>query len=69
MESHNIGKIDTPSYLSRDTDPFDWYQRYNGLKDIITQYVNSSHQILNIGWGNSSYVIRTYRVNVLRWIP
>ena len=39
----------------RDTDAFDWYQRYAGVKDIITQYITPSHQILNVGCGNSSY--------------
>ena len=37
----------------KDKEPFDWYQRYNGIKDIITQYVQPSFQILNVGAGNS----------------
>ncbi|CAI2380445.1 unnamed protein product [Moneuplotes crassus] len=37
----------------RDTDPFDWYQKYEGIKDIITQYINTSSTILNLGCGNS----------------
>lgn len=49
MVNQNIGKTGIQSLVNRDVDPFDWYQRYNGLKDIITQYVNSSHQILNVG--------------------
>ena len=23
----------------RDKEPFDWYQRYTGIKDIVTQYI------------------------------
>ena len=37
----------------RDTENFDWYQRYSGVKDIVTQYINPTDQILNIGCGNS----------------
>ena len=37
----------------RDTEPFDWYQRYTGVKDIVTQYISPTFQILNIGCGNS----------------
>ena len=35
------------------TEKFDWYQRYSGVKDIVTQYISPSFQILNIGCGNS----------------
>ena len=58
MESLNIGKIDIQSLIKRDTDPFDWYHRYSGIKDILTQYINTSHQILNVGAGNSSYLMK-----------
>lgn len=37
----------------RDTEPFDWYQRYSGLKDIITTNIDKDHRILNVGAGNS----------------
>ena len=37
----------------KDKEQFDWYQRYSGLKDIITQYVQPTYQILNVGAGNS----------------
>ena len=33
--------------------PFDWYQRYSGVKDMITQYIQPSNQILMLGCGNS----------------
>ena len=37
----------------KDKEQFDWYQRYSQLSDIITQYVNKSDNILNVGCGNS----------------
>ena len=37
----------------RDPEPFDWYQRWAGLKDVITTLVQPGQQILNIGAGNS----------------
>ena len=37
----------------KDKEQFDWYQRYSGLKDIVTQYVQPTYQILNVGAGNS----------------
>lgn len=37
----------------RDPEPFDWYQRFSGLKDIITTHVDKGHKILNVGAGNS----------------
>eukprot|EP00352_Strombidinopsis_acuminata_P008272 CAMPEP_0176374618 /NCGR_PEP_ID=MMETSP0126-20121128/26895_1 /TAXON_ID=141414 ORGANISM="Strombidinopsis acuminatum, Strain SPMC142" /NCGR_SAMPLE_ID=MMETSP0126 /ASSEMBLY_ACC=CAM_ASM_000229 /LENGTH=77 /DNA_ID=CAMNT_0017735289 /DNA_START=29 /DNA_END=262 /DNA_ORIENTATION=- len=37
----------------KDKEPFDWYQRYSGIKDVITQYMQPGAQILNIGCGNS----------------
>ena len=37
----------------RDPEAFDWYQRYSGIKDIVTQYISPTFQILNIGCGNS----------------
>lgn len=39
--------------MYRDPEPFDWYQRYSGLKDLIGQYVKKSDHILMSGCGNS----------------
>mmetsp|Transcript_18893 Transcript_18893/g.34201 ORF Transcript_18893/g.34201 Transcript_18893/m.34201 type:complete len:210 (-) Transcript_18893:4930-5559(-) len=38
---------------TRDAEPFDWYQRWSGIKDIVSQYVQPNNQILNVGAGNS----------------
>jgi len=38
---------------TRDSEPFDWYQRFAGVKDVITQFVGPESNILNIGCGNS----------------
>ena len=43
----------------KDKEPFDWYQRYGGIRDIITQYVQPTFQILNVGAGNSRKSIHT----------
>ena len=39
----------------KDKEPFDWYQRYSGVKDMITQYIQPSFQILMLGCGNSKF--------------
>ena len=38
---------------TKDSDQFDWYQRYAGLKDILKPHINTNHAILNIGCGSS----------------
>ncbi|CAG9335098.1 unnamed protein product [Blepharisma stoltei] len=38
---------------TRDAEPFDWYQRWSGIKDLLAQYVFPTHQILHLGCGNS----------------
>ena len=38
---------------TRDTEPFDWYQRWAGIRDTLVEYVKPSMNILNIGSGNS----------------
>lgn len=61
MERSSIGKKDIQGiinfYLYRQPEPFDWYQVYSGIKDVITQYINKNDKILNVGSGNSSKVI------------
>ena len=37
----------------RDPEPFDWYQRYSGLKDLVGQYLKKSDHIMMSGCGNS----------------
>ena len=39
----------------KDKEPFDWYQRYSGVKDMITQYIQPNFQILMLGCGNSKF--------------
>eukprot|EP00747_Dinoflagellata_sp_TGD_P161817 gnl/TRDRNA2_/TRDRNA2_178756_c0_seq1.p1 gnl/TRDRNA2_/TRDRNA2_178756_c0~~gnl/TRDRNA2_/TRDRNA2_178756_c0_seq1.p1 ORF type:complete len:211 (-),score=45.93 gnl/TRDRNA2_/TRDRNA2_178756_c0_seq1:119-751(-) len=38
---------------TRDPEPFDWYQRWAGLKDTFNEYVKPDHNILMAGSGNS----------------
>lgn len=37
----------------RNPKPFDWYQNYEGVKDIVTQFIKKDSKILNVGCGNS----------------
>ena len=38
---------------SSNMNPFDWYQDYEGIKDIITQFIKKTDRILNVGCGTS----------------
>ena len=38
---------------TKDPEPFDWYQRYSGVKDLIAQYVKKTDHILNSRHTNS----------------
>ncbi|CAE8581181.1 unnamed protein product [Polarella glacialis] len=48
------GKLDYwEERYTRDPEPFDWYQRWAGLKDTLLEYVQPSNTILMLGGGNS----------------
>ncbi|OWZ08226.1 Methyltransferase [Phytophthora megakarya] len=38
---------------TKDSEQFDWYQRYGGLKELLNQYVKKTDAILMAGAGNS----------------
>ncbi|UIZ23900.1 hypothetical protein KXD40_009557 [Peronospora effusa] len=38
---------------TKDSEQFDWYQRYEGLKGLLNQYVKKTDNILMAGAGNS----------------
>lgn len=38
---------------SREVEPFDWYQRWTGVRQVFCEYINPSHHILHLGCGNS----------------
>ncbi|CAM9918255.1 unnamed protein product [Discosporangium mesarthrocarpum] len=38
---------------TKDPEPFDWYQRFSGLKDLLSQYIRKDDNILMVGAGNS----------------
>lgn len=44
----------------QDDHQFDWFQNYEGVKDILTQYFSSSARILNIGCGTSKQAEALY---------
>lgn len=51
-----------PPHCYRDPEPFDWYQRYSGLKDLVGQYMKADDHILMIGCGNSrAFASRVFR--------
>lgn len=37
----------------RDPEPFDWYQRYAGLKELLSKYIRKSDAVLMSGCGSS----------------
>ena len=39
----------------KDKEPFDWYQKYSGIKDMVTQHISHDSKILVIGCGNSKF--------------
>ena len=39
--------------ICRRPEPFDWYQVYSGIKDIMVQNMTKNDKILNLGCGNS----------------
>merc|ERR1712194_51909 len=38
---------------TRDPEPFDWFQRWTGLRDVLTKYMKPHHALLVVGAGNS----------------
>lgn len=38
---------------TRDPEPFDWYQRWTGVRDIIMEHIKPTQNFLVIGAGNS----------------
>ena len=41
---------------NRDPEPFEWYQRWAGIKETITEFLETNQKILNVGCGNSSKI-------------
>jgi hypothetical protein len=39
--------------MNRNLTDFDWYQDWDNLRDIISQFVKPKGKILNVGSGNS----------------
>lgn len=38
---------------SKDPEPFDWLQRYQSVREVVSKYVQHTDRILNVGAGNS----------------
>jgi len=41
------------AFHCRDPEPFDWYQRYSGISDLLNKYVKKDDNVLVAGAGNS----------------
>ena len=39
------------SVISRNSTEFDWYQNWENLRDIVSQFIKKDSKILNIGAG------------------
>lgn len=51
---HHFGKKDFWEEQYEQTDhQFDWFQNYDGVKDVFTQYFDKDSKILNVGCGTS----------------
>ena len=49
----HYGKIEYwEDRYAKDKEPFDWYQKYLGVKDVMTQYIKPDFKILMVGCGN-----------------
>lgn len=48
-----VDDINALTWPRRDPEPFDWYQRYSGIKDILAQHIKKEDAILMVGAGNS----------------
>jgi hypothetical protein len=74
---HIMAQYGKPEYwedrYNKDKEPFDWYQRWSGIKDVVTQFIQPNHQILNVGAGSSrkfsdfKQLCRPDGGNVSRW--
>jgi|ERR1711903_41477 len=49
---------------TKDTEPFDWYQRYEGIKATLDRYVQPAHKVLMVGAGNSRLSEELYDAQV-----
>merc|ERR1712070_79338 len=49
---------------TNDKEVFDWYQRYEGIKDIIAAYVSYEAKVLMVGCGNSRLSEEMYEDNI-----
>jgi EEF1A lysine methyltransferase 4 len=50
----SYGKVDYwDERYAREAEPFDWYQRWTGIREVFIHHVQPQHRILHIGCGNS----------------
>merc|ERR1712028_113470 len=49
---------------TNDKEVFDWYQRYDGIKSLITRFVEPESRVLMVGCGNSRLSEEMYEDNI-----
>ena len=62
---HSTSLPDKITLINSDPDPFDWYQRFSGVKDSITPHFTTESVILNVGCGNSSKLKMSLILNII----
>eukprot|EP00003_Mantamonas_plastica_P023452 TRINITY_DN4227_c0_g2_i1.p1 TRINITY_DN4227_c0_g2~~TRINITY_DN4227_c0_g2_i1.p1 ORF type:complete len:227 (+),score=37.94 TRINITY_DN4227_c0_g2_i1:70-681(+) len=56
MSLANYGSVDYwDDRFEQDTEPFDWYQQYDDLQELINNTVDKSANVLVVGCGNSNF--------------
>lgn len=53
MAKHLFELCFGPCRYQHDVVPFEWYQKYDGLRDLIKKYIHATADILMLGCGNS----------------
>lgn len=57
QQTRTMAQYGRPEYwderYTKDSEPFDWYQRYEGIKSVLDRYVQPTHKVLMTGAGNS----------------
>jgi EEF1A lysine methyltransferase 4 len=55
MASSQYGRLEYwEERYTHKKETFEWYQHWNGIKDIVTQFVKPNHSILHAGCGTSA---------------
>merc|ERR1712166_474542 len=59
-EDHGASPYWDDRYTNNPEESFDWYQRYEGIKHLVTRFVDSESKVLVVGCGNSQLSAEMY---------